>query len=67
MLQSNHVQWQSLIKKRAQTCGGVLEVRQGEVDGEFPSSGANLCPLSHWYTAAVICLTATHIHEDVCS
>lgn len=44
---------------REQTSGGILEVRQGEVDGKFPGSRADLCPLCHGYTAAVIRLTAT--------
>ncbi len=51
-----------LESERKQTSGGVLEVRQGEVDGGFPGSRADLCPLSHRYTTAVIRLTATHMH-----
>lgn len=54
-----------LWSARDQTGGGVLEVRQSEVVGGFPGSGADLCPLSYLYTAAVICLTATHMHTTV--
>lgn len=52
-----------------QTSGGVLKIRQGEMDGGFPASRADLCPLSHWYTAAVVCLAETkqRSNEDMYS
>lgn len=53
---------ETLKQAREQTSGGVLEVRQSQVDGCFPASRDDLCPVSHWYTAAVICLTAMHMH-----
>lgn len=43
---------------RHQTSGGILEVRQCEMDGGSPGSRADLCPLCYWYTVALICLTA---------
>lgn len=57
MIQINN---DSKIVTTRHTSWGVLEIREGEVDGRFPGTWTDLCLFSHWKTAAVVRLTGKH-------